>query len=226
MNELTAAPRNDIMIRPLMRRALLASAARLRETTTGLDATDRRRHQALDRWFAGFAAEVRAHHEIVEVFVLPKLTARGAIDARTLDTIAADHAWVDHVVSELGDAIGILAFDLGDSADWLTTAARLAEQLELLLTGQLSRESRLVTPLVATTLEPAEREAIEREILRGVTLRRAPFALTWLLEHIGDSEREALLARISSPCRLMWRSRRRSYRRSTSVAFATPDSPS
>jgi len=207
-------------IRPLVRRALVASSAKLRETTAGLEPDDRRRHQALDRWFAGFAAEVRAHHDVMETLVLPKLAARGALDERTLDTIAADHGWVDHVLSEFGDAIGILAFGLGAGADWIMKASSLAEQLELLLAGQLSRESRLVTPLVSTTLSTVELATLDREVLRGVAVHRAPFALTWLCEHLADGERAELMARISSPCRLLWRSRRRSHRRSTTTAFS------
>ena len=81
--------------------------------------TDRRRQRALDRWFGGLAGRVRSYHDLVDAMVVPALAGRGALDQRSLDTLAADHAWVDQLLGDLGDALGVLSFGLGAEAWWL-----------------------------------------------------------------------------------------------------------
>ena len=61
----------------LVRRALRGQRRRARNALGGRPPTDRRRHQALDRWFAGFAAQLRRHHELLDTMVIPALAARG-----------------------------------------------------------------------------------------------------------------------------------------------------
>ncbi len=64
----------------LVRRAILASATELAAALATVDPADRRRQKALDRWFSGFAGQVRSHHELLDSVVVPTLTARGALD--------------------------------------------------------------------------------------------------------------------------------------------------
>ena len=118
MNQsLTTAPTSphDVTTHPatLVRRAILASAGELDAALRSVATDDRRRQKALDRWFAGFAAQVRNHHELLDTMVVPTLSARGALDDRSLDIIADDHSYVDELLSELGDALGVLSFGLG-----------------------------------------------------------------------------------------------------------------
>lgn len=204
----------------LVQRALLETAARLRIATEAVAADDRRRHQALDRWFGGFAGEIRGHFELVEVAVLPPLTRAGAIDDRTLDTIAADHAWADHLVSQLGDALGVLSFGLGEPGMWVTRAAGLADELYVVLHGVLGREARVLAPLVDRHLRPDARRELDAALLRDVTVNRAPFSLAWLCDLLNEREQAFLLAAASGTSRLVYRSRRRAYRRSVAAALA------
>lgn len=204
----------------LVRRALAASAAELRAATTSLDPGDRRRHHALDRWFAGFATEIRAHHELLELGVLPPLVARKVLDRRAVVAVRADHAWVDRLLAELADTLGVLSFGLGDTSSWSRRAAVLSDELELVLGGQLAREAREIGPLVLAHFDDVERDRLRRALVRGVTLDRASFAMPWLVEHLDDAERDAVLAAVPGPGRLMWRSRRRAYRRAAATAFA------
>jgi hypothetical protein len=206
----------------LVRRALLETADRLRAACAVVAADDRRRHQALDRWYGGFAGEVRGHFELVEVAVLPALTRAGALDDRALDTVAGDHAWADHLVGELGDALGILAFGLGEAEMWFARTAALADELHVVLSGVLAREARVLAPLVAEHLSATARRELDRELLRDITVQRAPFSLAWLCELLDEREQAFVLGAASSSSRLVYRSRRRGYRRSTAAAFA-PD---
>ena len=141
--------------------------------------------------------------------VVPALAARGALDERSLDTIAGDHAWIDQLLSDLGDALGILSFGLGAEAWWIGKASDLAAVLHHVLTGQLSREERLLTPLIARWFDAAERDVVQRETMRAVAAGPAPFSLAWLYTHLDDAERAAVTDYLPATSRLSWRARRK-----------------
>ncbi len=192
----------------LVRRALLTSADVLVDAVAE-PAGASRRHKDLDRWFAGFADQLRRHHELLDSMVMPALAARGALDQRSLDTIAGDHAWIDQLLSDLGDALGILSFGLGAEAWWTGKASDLAAVLHHVLRGQLSREERLLTPLIARWFAPAERAVVQRETMRAVAAGPAPFSLGWLFTHLDDAERAAVTDYLPATSRLSWRARRK-----------------
>jgi len=202
-----------------VRRALRASAAELAKSLDEVPTSDRRRQRALDRWFAGFAAQLRLHHELIDTMVIPALAARGALDQRSLDTIAADHAWVDQILSDLGDALGVLAFGLGAPNWWIGKASDLAAAMSHVLSGQLAREQRLLGPLVDRWFAPQEREVVRHEAMRHVATGPARFSLAWLYSHVDDSTRMQLSAYAPTASRIMWRSQRGAYERATLTAL-------
>lgn len=203
----------------LVRTAILRSSDRLRRTLSAPQPLDRS-YGPLDRWFAGFAAEVRGHLDLVESGLLPRLAARHAIDGRGLEALAADHAWIDHLLSELGDAIGVLGFELGDPAQWLGRAQALADELDLVLAGVISREVRTLIPLAHAHLTDAERHDVEKQRRRDLVVHRVPFALAWLCDTLGDAVEADVLAAVPGPARLVYRTRRRAYARNASAALA------
>lgn len=203
----------------LVRRALVASAAELVSALEVLDPADRRRQRALDRWFSGYAEQLRRHHELSDSMVVPALAARGALDHRALDTLAADHAWIDQLLSDLGDALGILSFGLGAESWWIDKASDLATALHHVLAGQLSREERLLTPLVARWFDAEEREILQRETMRAVATGPVRFSLAWLYAHVDDAERTAVAPLVPTASRLAWRSRRTAYSRAAVAAL-------
>lgn len=206
----------------LIGRALTRSVDRLRDALSCEVGGDRRRLHALDRWFAGVAAEVRAHFEHNEMHVLPVLAERAAIDERTLETFAGDHAWADHLVGELGDALGVLAYGLGEDEVWMANAIAIADELALVLGGLVAREARVLWPRVEQTMSPRELEQLHRALRRDVTTHRAPFTVAWLRDCSGRAEGvDALERSMPSPLRLVHRSRRRAYRKAASTAFRT-----
>lgn len=209
----------NVEVASLVRRALLASASELVDALAALETADRRRQRALDRWFTGYADQVRRHHELLDSMVVPALTERGALDQRSLDTIAADHAWIDQLLSDLGDALGILSFGLGAETWWIGKASDLAVALHHVLAGQLSREERLLTPLIARWLDAGERDILQRETMRGVATGPVRFSLAWLYTHLDDTERAAVATYLPAASRLSWRSRRNSYTRAAVAAL-------
>ncbi len=213
-----SAPTPDLA--DLVRRALLETTARLRTALEAVKPEDHRRHQALDRWFGGFAGEIRGHLVLVEAGVLPALTEAGALDEGTLDTMAVDHAWADHLVGQLGDAFGVLAFRLGEPETWIERAADLAGELDVVLRGILDRVVRVLGPLVECHLPPTARRELDRELLRDITINRAPFSLAWLCELLDEEDETQLLAAATCATRFAYRSRRRAYRQTATTAFA------
>jgi hypothetical protein len=203
----------------LVRRALLASAAELVVALEAVEPADRRRQRALDRWFAGYAEQLRRYHELNDSMVVPALASRGALDHRSLDILAADHAWIDQLLGDLGDALGILSFGLGAEAWWIDKASDLATALHHVLAGQLAREERLLTPLVERWFADDERDVLQRETMRAVATGPVRFSLAWLYTHVDDAERAAVAPFVPTASRLAWRSRRTAYSRSAVAAL-------
>lgn len=202
-----------------VRAALTASAAQLSAALDQLRPADRRRQRALDRWFSGFAAQVRSHLELVDSMVVPALAARGALDEATLERLAAEHAWIDDVLSDLGDALGVLSFGLGAESLWIGKASDLAAATAHVLRGQLAREQRLFAPLVSGHLDADEREALRYEAMRAVANGPTRFSLAWLYAHVDAAECPRLAPYAPAGSRLTWRSGRPGYHRTSSAAL-------
>jgi hypothetical protein len=218
-NEQLATAAHPIDPATLVRRALLASAHELDTALCALAPSDRRRQKALDRWFAGFAAQLRAHYELLDSIVVPTLSARGALSEADLDTLADDHSWIDELLSDLGDALGVLSFGLGAEAWWIGKASDLAATLRHVLQHQLPLEDALLTPLVATHLTDEEREIVHADTVRAVATGPVRFSLAWLHAHITPEEQAALDSYTSATGRLVGRTARGVYARSTLAAL-------
>lgn len=222
MTQLTSAAANaTVTIDPatLVRRAILASAGELEAALAAVSPSDRRRQKALDRWFAGFAAQVRNHHELLDTLVVPTLAARDALDERALETIADDHSYVDQLLSDLGDALGVLSFGLGVEAWWIGKASDLAAALADVLRGQLAREERLLASPIEHCLDPGEREVVASETLRAVAAGPVRFSLSWLFAHVSAEERAMIAPLVPATSRLVWRTGRGAYERASVAAL-------
>ena len=202
-----------VEVASLVRRALLVSAGELVDALAAPPAAALRRQRVLDRWFAGYADQVRRYHELLDTMVVPALAARGALDQRALDTIADDHAWIDQLLSDVGDALGILSFGLGAEAWWIGRAADLAASLQHVLAGQLSRDERLLAPLIGRWLDADEHEVVQRETMRAVATGPVRFSLAWFSTHLDDTERAAVASYVPAASRVAWRVRRHSATR-------------
>ena len=96
--------------------------------------------------------------------VIPALAAPDALDQRSLDTIAADHAWIDQILSDLGDALGVLAFGLGGRTGGSARPPTSPGRRRHVLSDQLACEQRLLGPLVDRWFAPDEREIVRHEV--------------------------------------------------------------
>ena len=148
VHQLTAQPSTRAAVEPvtLVRRALLASATELSTALQTVQPTDRRRHKALDRWFAGFAAQIRRHHELIDTLVVPTLAARGALDERSARHARRRPRWIDELLGDLGDALGVLSFGLGAERGGSARRPTWPPPCDHVLDGQLRREERAAHP--------------------------------------------------------------------------------
>jgi hypothetical protein len=127
---------------------------------------------------------------------LAKDAAKLAADLPRLgpvDRIAADLAATDALVGALGDAIGIVAMELGDRDVWLGRASSLAEQLALLVRSQVFQHRRIAASTRAH-LTARERRAVTATAVRQLGTWRARRTVPSLLGHLDPDERDAVLA--------------------------------
>ena len=168
----------------------------------------------------GSPAEVRGHFELIEAAVLPGWPAPVRSTSRTMDAFAADHTWADHLLGELGDALGVLSFGLGDPEHWVERPAAIADELHVVLGGVLAREAAACAPLVdeppragspprARPRAAARRHGQPGALLAGLAVRPA--------RRRGAGLRARRRVR-RQPARVP--SRRRAYRRSAAAAFS------
>jgi hypothetical protein len=194
----------DLPVDELVGRALANGADELAGGLPRLDVDDRRGQRSLDRWFSSWAEQLRVYLDAVTTVLVPVAAERGVIDARWRHTIDADVAAIDHLVGALGDALGIVAMDLGDRAVWLDRATSLAEQLALLVRSQVCQHRRISASSRAD-LSAGERRAVDRGVVRLLGTWRARHSVPSLLAHLEPAEREAVLAAAPATTSWWWR---------------------
>ena len=95
----------------------------------------------------------------------------------------------------------------------------MAAALADVLTGQLAREERILTPLVSRFLDADERDVVAAETVRAVAHGPVRFSLAWLYAHVTDDERAAIEPHVPTTSRLVGRSRRGAYQRGSVAAL-------
>ena len=77
----------------------------------------------------------------------------------------------------------------------------------------------MLTALVARCFSVEERTAVAGETLRAVATGPVRFSLSWLYAHVTEEERVAIAADVPAGSRLVWRTRRNTYDRSSVAAL-------
>jgi hypothetical protein len=196
----TMSPR-DVPVDELVGRALVKDAAELAANLPLLDPADRRTQRALDRWFCSWSEQLRTYFDAVSSILVPVATGRGVVDEQWCETIADDLAAIDELVSALGDAIGIVAMELGDRDVWLGRASVLADQLASFVRNQVSQHRRIAT-LTRAHLSAEERRAVNETTVRWLGSWQARRTVPSLLGQLEPDERDAVLA--AAPVTTSW----------------------
>jgi hemerythrin-like domain-containing protein len=202
----------------LIHRAMRRDAPRLVHALDGVASADRRRPEALARWFQRFDGQLHHHHEVEDEIFWPAL--RTAVPAATseLDALEAEHGVLtDRLIAvrrTLDAYAGITAVSGVEEARHAALAAAAA--LEHTLVAHLDREEFTVFPALMQFTDEQYRalETQARKYKGSAATKHSggtPFTAPWLLD--GATDREVEQARHGAPAvlfvlnKLIWRRR-------------------
>jgi hemerythrin-like domain-containing protein len=211
----------DVTFYYLVHRMFRDSAADLRGATIDLDPTDRRRAGALAGWFHEFADQLHHHHTAEDEIAFPALAERVPVYAEHADDLARDHERLDEIVTGLTSGLRRLA-DGTSVPDTEANVVRLAAELYDLLDQHLAHEDADIVPLFARHFTNDEFQAMNQQVLKSLTPRQVLFTVPWFASMMTGEELDAFFAHGPKFLPLVWRMRRRSYCRRTSLAFGHP----
>lgn len=200
-------------------RAMRVTSTQLHDALWEMVDEDRRRANALAKWFRGFCGELLSHHTIEDEIFFPALQAR----IPTYDEHAAEleegHHRLDEIMAALTEALDQLAA----SGAWRSTRlAALAQAADLrdLLTEHLDIEDRYIVPLFERHFTAKEYERLDMQAKKqGLSFRQALFTVPWLLATCTPEEQQEALVHAPKPLLVIWWLTRRSYARSASYAL-------
>jgi hemerythrin-like domain-containing protein len=188
---------------------------------TTLDPADRRRVDAVRRYWEGYAGEVLAHHTVEDTIFYPALVERVPEAAEHLGRIDGDHHLLDELMDEGRAAIADVV--AGGSAE---RAARVLGHLDVVMHEHLDYEDAELVPLFARHFDQDEYEALGKAAVKSLGLGKqalftVPFVGSWL-----DADLRAhLLGTAPLPFRLMYRLTRRSHERLATAALGVTPGP-
>ena len=196
-------------------RAVRAAARRLSTTVTAIPTTDGRRVRGLQRYWAGYSAEVLTHHTIEDDVFFPALADRSSTMASLMARLDADHHRLDELMAEVETAITRFT-DAGAPA---RAAAALAELADL-MDEHLDVEDDWVLPLFTLHFTADEYAELEEQAFAAVGIgRQAMFAIPFVVRAMSDAERIATLATAPLPMRVLHALTRRSHERLHALVF-------
>jgi hemerythrin-like domain-containing protein len=190
-------------------RALRASAAQLAEATTR--PAEARTRRARARWFKGFADEIESHHRIEDELLFPAIAARVATYPELAQRLESDHRELDDLLAGLTAALGST-----DTAPGAALAAALRDHLD----EHLAFEDAEVAPLFVRHFTAEEYEQLDARAVKMTPFKQMLFTAPWLISHLDEADRDALLATVPKALTILWIATRGRYARLTARAFS------
>jgi hemerythrin-like domain-containing protein len=213
-----AAP--DLLTFHVIHRAMRTDARRLEVAVSSATEADRDgRLRAVARWYAGFLAELHAHHTVEDEVFFPSLEEKVPAFADHADRLHRDHVHLGDALARVELAVGSLT---GGGADWpaaIGEATDATTGLRDLLDHHLGFEDAEIVPMFARHFTAAEYEAVEDRASKMVNVRTLPFAIPWIGEAATDEEKVRLLGSAPLAFRLLWYATRRRYARLSAAAL-------
>jgi hemerythrin-like domain-containing protein len=185
---------HDAFRRDLTRLARTASAANL---------SDPARRQSVSEGWELFKRELHLHHTTEDQLIWPALRPRLAHSEHALDVLAAmeaEHELIDPLLAAVDEQLdeqlaGQDGGRLADVIDALTTS----------LTGHLRHEERDGLPLIGVALTAAEWRGVGRKMGRQNGMAAGAEMFAWILDGADQDHRQATLAQLPPPLRLLYR---------------------
>src|SRR4051794_25919346 len=153
----------------IVHRALRRGSRRVADAVAAFDGQDRRRAEALQRYWAGYAHELRTHHMGEDEYFFPALRAKVDGVAGMTDRTDADHVRVD----ELLDEATVAMRRLNGSDDHRRRAAEILDEIAEHLDEHLSFEDADILPMFAEHFTVEEYEIIDQKAIKAVGMGKA-----------------------------------------------------
>ena len=182
-----------------------------------LDVSDRRRVEALQKYWVGFTGEVLAHHRIEDEIFYPALVQRVPEAADYLGRIDEEHLLLDELMEE-GDA-AMTGLVEGTAPDG---AAFVLSHLDRTMRDHLDYEEAELIHLFTRNFDDDEYQALVKQAGKSLGLgKQALFTVPFVGSWVDDEQREQLLGNAPLPFRLVYWTTRRSHGRLADLALGS-----
>jgi hypothetical protein len=178
---------------------------------------------ALRRWFAGYRAELRTHHELEDEVFFPALAERVPSFERYAAELDRDHHRLDELIQLVQAALdhaasGGLEGDAPAAVDGTAHAIELRD----LMAAHLDVEDDEILPMFERHFTADEYEVLDRRALESVSLRQAMFTVPWFMATAAPEEAAHTFADAPLAMKVVHALTRRRYARLAVQAFG-PD---
>lgn len=160
---------------------------------------------ALAHWWQSFSGSVEHHFRAEDQGIWPTLIRYAPDSSPALGDLSRQHRRIESELREIDRRFGALPSTVrapGFPADRTALLATLA-RLHASILDHLEREEREAVPVLRSRVPAPECRQIERNMVKGLTLREVADLLPRILAFADDEERAMMLARLPAPVRLL-----------------------
>ena len=199
---MTTSP--DLTSYHLVHAALRRAPHRLAAAARALDPTDRRRVDAIARYWKGYDAEVHNHHTIEDVVFFPALVEQVPDAARHLGRLGSEHQRLDALMAACGHAVDDLRRDRNRAA--AVELAACLDALAELMDGHLGYEDVEILPLFAEHFTQEEYDVLEQAAMKQAGIGpQAAFAIPFVVDAATPEQYAVIFATAPTPLRILLR---------------------
>lgn len=211
----------DVAAYLAVHRAMRASNQLLVDGFTRAPRFDPARTDALRRWFAGYAAELRTHHRIEDELIFPALAERAPGYASIGAQLDADHHRLDELMDALTLTLETWAACRDEESVGSLPADALFYAVEMrdLLAEHLDIEDAQVIPMICEHFTAEEYEVFDKAAAKAIDLKHAFWTVPWIMAMFDAPTLERLWNEAPLMLKLIYRLGRRGYARLTAAAF-------
>jgi hemerythrin-like domain-containing protein len=196
--------RPDLTSYHVVHAALRRAPHRLASVARTVEPTDRRRIDALVRYWKGYSAEVLGHHTIEDEIFFPALVAQVPDAARHLGRLGAEHHRLDALMTACTNAIDDVRRDPCEAAT--AELASCLDALAELMDSHLEYEDVEILPLFAEHFSKEEYEAIEQQAFKHTGVGpQAAFAIPFVVDAATPEQFATIFATAPAPLRILYR---------------------
>lgn len=185
------------------------------EAVRTLDVSDRRRVDALARYWDGYANEVLAHHTIEDDIFFPALVERVPVAAEHLGRIGEDHHLLDELMAEGHAALAGVVEGAATHR-----AAHVLGHLDVMMNRHLDFEDAELLPLFASNFQQDEYDLLHKVAIKSLGFGKATFfAIPFIGYWLDDDTRAQMLGTAPLPFKVLYRVTRRGHERLAALAL-------